>query len=223
MRVPRQLSNQAEAEINELRRIGVNVTDADIVLINALCWEIEKPSHRIELARGRPIQVGGAWLWPRTIAACVWFENIGCNIGDGRDALAYAQAHGRDEDLEKAGREEVKAWRKNLTCTQDELTLATYFIESQGDSDEMPKDTTGDAPSAGQLVVLMHSLHGGDVAMWERYVSLGYVVDMLTTSAMQSSAEGKESNILKDRANIALAYALHKIQKREKEQITDVD
>ena len=109
----------------------------------------------------------------------------------GRDALAYAQAHGRDEDLEKAGREEVKAWRKNLTCTQDELTLATYFIESQGDSDEMPKDTTGDAPSAGQLVVLMHSLHGGDVAMWERYVSLGYVVDMLTTSAMQSSAEGK--------------------------------
>jgi len=220
MREQRGLSDQAIAELAELRRIGVNITDSDIVLINALCWEIESPSNRIELARGRPIQVGGAWLWPRTIAACEWFNTIGCECGNA--ALAYAQAHGREE-IELAGKKEVKAWRKKLTCTDGELAAACMYIESQGESDELPKDPTEKTPTCGQIVIMMHSLHGGDVDMWERYVSLSYVVDMLTTSAIQAQADsGKSGNILKDRANLALAYAIHEIVKRDKEMKTNV-
>ena len=109
MRDPRKLSNQAEAELDELRRVGVKPTDADVVLINALCWEIESPQNRQTLSRGKPVQVGGAWLWPRTIAACAWFEDVGCSISDGTAALAYCMAHGRDEieTAQEAGRSKV--------------------------------------------------------------------------------------------------------------------
>ena len=217
MREPRTLSSQAEAELDELRRIGVAVTDSDVVLINALCWEIESPENRIALSRGRPVQCGGAWLWPRTIAACQWFEDVGCNIGNGQAALAYCMAHGRAE-IETATAREVKAWHKGLKCTTSELVQACGAILAQDETDELPESPEDKRTTLGQLVTTMHLAHGGDVAMWERYVSLGYVLDMLTTAAAQAQAEGTAGgSIIKQRANLALALALDKITKRSKE------
>ena len=217
MRDPRKLSNQAEAEIDELRRIGVKVTDADVVLINALCWEIESPQNRQTLSRGKPVQVGDAWLWPRTIAACAWFEDVGCNISDGTAALAYCMAHGR-EDIETAQESDVLKWFRQLKCTKDELVSACAFILSQEDSDELPRDKDADSATLGQLVVVMHSVHGGDIAMWERYVSLPYVLDMLETANAQALAGNKDApNPIKQKANLALAFALDNITKRDTE------
>lgn len=218
MREPRQLSSQAEAELDELRRIGVEVTDSDVVLINALCWEIESPSSRIELSRGKPIRCGNVWLWPRTIAACKWFDDVGCHLaGLEQIALAYCMAHGRG-DIELAGRAEVKAWGRQLKCTARELIAACGAVLAQDEIDELPKSKTDKDTTIGELVAVMHSAHGGDVAMWERYVSLGYVLDMLTISAAQAQAEGGQSgaSVIKQRANLALALALDKITKRGK-------
>lgn len=213
---PRQISDQAQAEIDELRRIGVKVSDADVVLINALCWEIESPSVRMELSRGKPIKVGGAWLWPRTISAIQWFQDVGCNIGDGLAALAYCMAHGR-EDIELSNKKQVTEWYRALKCTRRELEAACSIILEQEEFDELPPSKDSDSASLGVLVQKMQSIHGGDVAMWERYVSFPYVIDMLNLAAAQSQAEaGKsESDIIKSRANLALAYALHKIANRE--------
>jgi len=219
MREPRTLSSQAEAEIEILRNKGVVLSDADIVLINALCWEIETPSNRVELARGKPVAVGGVWLWPRTIAAVAWYEDIGCLIGDGQVSLAYSMAHSYDADLERRGWLDVLKWRCCLRCTKAALMQAVACVIEQDEKDEIPAGKKDSSATVSQLAMTMHALHGGEVDMWERRVSMGYVVDMLLTSATQASADGKDAtDYMRTRANLALALALDKIVKRSKDQ-----
>jgi hypothetical protein len=62
----RTLSSQAEAEIEALRYKGVTLSDSDIIAINALAWEIETPSKRVSLARGKPCKCGNVFFWPLT-------------------------------------------------------------------------------------------------------------------------------------------------------------
>jgi hypothetical protein len=216
MRNTRELSNQAEAEIAQLRADGYAVSDADVVAINAICWEIESPENRQQLARGKPVSVGGVWLWPLTIAAAQWFDEIGCNYRAPEIALAYAMANGRG-DIELATEEQVETWGRKLKCTSAELTCAIAAIINQDESADSGTQTKAEdkRTSCGELVALMHLTHGGTPEMWERQVSIGYVFDLLNLAAQQHRAD-KKSNVLKDRANYALAKLCHEIQARGK-------
>jgi len=64
-----RLASLAEAEIDGLAAEGITPTAAEIVHINALAHLVESPSSRVALARGRPVFVGGAYLWPITLYA----------------------------------------------------------------------------------------------------------------------------------------------------------
>ena len=219
-REPRELSSQAEGELAALRLAGVTVTDADIVRINALCWEIESPSHRMALARGCPVEVGGAWLWPMTLAASAWFDEYGCNYKDAEMALAYAMAHGKDDKIEYSGERDIKMFARRLTCRRQPLRLAMSYVIAQDEQDAIPppKHENHETPTQGDLSAMMMATCGGDVAMWERRVSIGYVAEVLSVQAAQESAgeKGDHSPAWK-RANLALAYALEAIEKRGKD------
>jgi len=213
MREPRGLCDLARHKLAALRAAGCAVSDDDVVRLNALAWEIETPSNRRELSRGRPVAAGSYWLWPLTIAGAHWFESVGCALPMPDAALAYAMAHGRD-DIATHGWAEVKRWYHGLTCTHAELLLAIAEVEEQDARDPTPDRARGDM-TLGRLVAMMQAQHGGDAETWERYVSLGYVCDLIDTSVQQQSAGGG-GNVWRDRANYVFACACREIERRER-------
>lgn len=212
-RLPRELSDQARYELASLRGQGIVLTDDDIVLINALCWEIETPQARQELARGFPCRAGNAVLWPRTVQAVHWFDRIGCDLPDAEYALAYCMAFGRDKDLMLAGQSEVERWKKSLTCTQDELTDAMAEVIRQETKDPVPASPAQRAASVAELAMMMQAMHGGDIDQWEQHVSVGYLCSLVDAYTAQT-LEGGLDRMLRDRANSALYYAVKKIKDR---------
>jgi hypothetical protein len=212
--IPRELSDLAQAEIEQLRAEGYTLTDADVVRINALCWEIETPSARVSLARGTPVQLGAIWLWPFTCAGAHWFDAHGCNMPDPEAALAYALAHGRTE-IETATWGNVRKWRNALPVTRQEMLIATAECLRADAKDELPQSKNANThTTAGQLAMMMQALHGGDIDQWERRVSIGYICDLLTTAAAQGAADGRKGEVIKARANAVLCAAIDEIKQR---------
>lgn len=212
-RLPREVSSQARYELWSLRNQGIALTDDDVCLINALCWEIENPQARRELARGFPVKVGGAVLWPRTVQAVHWFGRVGCDMPDPHAALAYSMAFGREPDLMLAEWPQVERWRDGLTCTSDEMILAIAEVQSQDERDALPVSKNARDNSVAELSAHMHAIHGGDIDQWERHCSFGYLCDLADMIAGQT-CEGGIEKLLKDRANLVLHAAVKAIKER---------
>jgi hypothetical protein len=187
----RKLSSQAEAEIDYLRSQGVKLSDSDIIAINALCWEIERPSRRVSLARGKPIKCGNVWLWPLTIHSASWFSDIGAEMSCSEIALAYAMAH-RDDDLFTVEEKQIKEWFKTIRATMDELRCAMAVIIDQSKRDDMPVKK-GHGITIAQLAQIMVDNHGGTFEMWERQCSIDYIFNFLDTTNKQDEAEHKRA------------------------------
>ena len=187
----RKLSSQAEAEIEALRLEGVTLSDSDIIAINALCWEIETPSRRVSLARGKPVKCGNVWLWPLTIHSGMWFNEVGSQYDNAETALAYAMAH-RDADLYTVEEPQVKAWFKTVRATIEELRVCMAIIIDQSKRDELPV-RKGAGITVAQLAQLMVDNHGGTFDMWERQCSIDYVFDFIDTTNKQDEAEQKHA------------------------------
>jgi hypothetical protein len=190
-----ELCDYAANEIAQLRARGCALSDSDVVEINALAHDVLAKGRFTErLARGRPVACGGAWLWPLTLAASDWYDSIGCDIGDGRAALAYAMAHGGDDALATAGKKEVKAWARKLKVTAEGLDAALHDVIEQGEEPDMtrPGDKEKQEPrmTAGRLSAIMVARCGGTVEQWERRVSVDYIRTVLETLAFQDAAEG---------------------------------
>ena len=214
------LCDYAASEIAQLRRKGCAVSDADIIEINALANDAANKGHYAErLARGRPVACGGAWLWPFTLQGSAWFDDVGCEIGDGRHALAYALAHGKDEGLWTAGKKEVEAWAARLTCTPSELDLAIQSVLRQSEEPDttLPgeEEAGGRRLTAGGLSALMVARCGGTAEHWERMVSTGYIRAVLETLAEQDGATGEGIMDYRTRqAEAALDACIRRIEER---------
>jgi hypothetical protein len=214
------LCDYAAREIAQLRQKGCAITDADVIEINALANDAANKGHYSErMARGRPVPCGGAWLWPLTLLASDWYDSIGCEIGDGRAALAYAMAHGRDEELLKAGKREVKAWARRLKCTPAELDVAIHEVLKQSDDPDLTlpgdEEKAGPRMTAGSLSALMVARCGGTVEQWERMVSVGYIRDVLETLTDQDAATGEGVLDYRTRqAERALDACIRRIEER---------
>ena len=208
------LNDIARAKIAELRDLGIELTDEDIVKINALSADVLTPDTRQALARGRPVECGGVWLWPLTIAASDWFNKVGCNLSNATAALAYAMAHGDDPELCKAQARAVWLWYIRLRVRGSALDLAIANVLEQDEETEIPHRPSEErGMSAGELSAAMVATVGGDPAMWERQMSVGFVRAILTTTAAQEKAGGVPPAVA--RATMALGMACEQIKKRE--------
>ena len=195
----RKLSSQAEAEIDALRSQGVTLSDSDIIAINALCWEIESPSRRVSLARGKPVKCGNVYLWPLTIHSGYWLNEVGFDMtikssGDihsSEIAMAYAMAH-RDDDLFFADEKIIMDWLKTVRATTCEIRISMAMIINNSKRDQLPikKDSGLDITQLAQMMV---DNHGGSFEMWERQCSIDYIFDFIDTTCKQDEAEQKHA------------------------------
>jgi hypothetical protein len=184
-----RLSDHARAEIDVLLADGIQPSAEEIVRLNALAWEVESPQCRMDLSRGVPVECGGAWLWPLTIAAHDWFERVGSKFwrySVKRLALAYAMAHGRSEngELDATGRAAataVKAWGRRLTCREAELDEAMMQVLAQDRIDDGGEERDPDegSVSCGDLVAALTSMTGLPADHWERRVSFSHALRVL--------------------------------------------
>jgi len=211
-----RLNDKAEEAINSLRSQGCVVTDADVCRLNALAWRVESPHIMRELSRGRPVQCGNVWLWPRSMSACAWFEDVGCRCKDTELALGYAMAHSHSDTLPTATSKDVVRWGRTVMATRQQLRIAIAEVLAQHKLDEQPP-TRGDAISLGDLSAVLVASCGGKPDDWERLVSLEYAREMVTTHIAQQAADGKRGLSPEvARAERAFGWAIAKIRKRKK-------
>lgn len=221
-----KLSELAAAEIDALRAEGIELSPAEIVRLNALGWAVESPETRRLLARGAPVAVGGAILWPLTLHGQDWFDRVGCRLrGQARRAyaLGYAMAHGRGDGdtLAVDGREAERAvvrWARSLRCTFAELNVAISQVLAQDEQPEQPPSKTG-GMAIGDFSAFLAAAAGGDPAFWERRCAAGYAYAVLDAIARQNSADGRKTLAdPKIRATRALGWYAEKIKRRHRAQ-----
>jgi len=218
-----ELSGLAEAMIARLRAEGIDPTPAEIVRLNWLAWQVETPGHRLLLSRGIPVEVGGAILWPLTLAGQEWFGHIVEWLPDDEQhlALAYAMAHGRREDCTLPitpadARKAVRAWRGGLRCRTSEIIEAVRQLNADLERDEMPPmayAAIGAPMSAGDMSAFLSAACGGPPSIWEYGCSVAYCLGMMQAIAAQSAADGEA--IAKDArmdANRAFLWAVEKVR-----------
>jgi hypothetical protein len=206
-----KLSDVAADHVDALAAEGIVCTPAEVVLLNALAWEIETPRHRIEMSRGVPIFAGRVAIWPLTLAAEAWWSAaIKLHTGETAEMqiLAYAMAHARTPDaldaVSPAAAAKVAAkWAKGLHVRPKELSIIVGEVLAQ-DEDlprlKGPKDGSKGL-SAGQIVAILTATVGGTPRMWETEVAIGYIREQMRAVAAQQAAENGGS--LKDSDMVA--------------------
>ncbi len=210
-----KLSGYAQAVIDSLIGEGITLTPAEVVELNGLCWAVEKPDARMRLARGVPVFLGAATLWPITLAGACFLEQFeDADEEFDIQATAYALAHGRDTGLAIDLRgddavDAVRRWTKGLRVTPAEMAEAVEQAIAQTAGPRIPpKD------GAGDLTSFLVAACGGTPEQWERLVSLDYALAVLHAYVEQNKADGKPSvGDPKVRANIAVALKIEEIKR----------
>ena len=216
------LSQLAEAEIDALQDEGITLTAEQVVRINELAKRVESPRTRMELSRGIPVEVGGAVLWPTTLAGSDWFQRVGCEIGGEKKqtyALAYSMAFGRNIELPptvKEARDVVGRWARSLRCRYTELVEAIRQVHEQWE--QIDTGERGNSASIGEISSMLTAMTGLAPEVWEHQCSVKYVLNMLETITSQNSAEGKSTkHDPRIKAERALGLVISKIRKKHRE------
>lgn len=211
------LCDQAAEEIAQLRAECIHVTDADVVELNDIALRLVAGEVGQDLARGRPVRCGNVTLWPLTLAGAAWYGSIGCRIGDGYAALAYAMAEGSTEAIDTATAREVRRWHRLVRATDAQLRAAVAEVHCQTDSPEDPPSRLKPEPSRNGLAELTARLQariGGDAAFWERRCSLSYALRALEIATEIDHGTDKLERI--GRIVGQLGWAAEKIRERER-------
>ena len=222
-----KLSDIAADHIDALAAEGIACLPAEVVMLNALAWELETPRHRSLLARGVPVFAGRVALWPLTLAAEAWWHEAAKRAKGGADhmvLLGYAMAHARNQDALDATPFDaaVKAaekWCKGLRVRVKELSVAIDEVIAQ-DEDlpriKGPRDRQESGLTAAQLVAILSASTGIKPDVWEREVAIGYLREQLRAVAAQQAADGGSG--LKDSEMVAatrqLALYVEQIRQR---------
>ena len=212
----------ANAEIERLRADGIEPTPHDVIHINALAELVETPSTRLSLARGRPVAVGGASLWPLTLAAADWFDAVGQRLG-GRTmqvhALAYAMANG-SLDLSydaNIAEKSVCRWAKRLRCRMPALVEAVSQVQAQDSI--LDTGETGPRSTPGEISMMLTAMTGIKPDVWEYQCSIAYVLALLAAIVAQNAADGQSTkHDPRIKAERALGLAVHRIKERHEKE-----
>lgn len=217
-----KLCSLARGEIDALLADGITPTPEEIVEINALAWRIVNPETRRLLARGRPVSIGGYYLWPLTMRAIDWLEANECDLDKVTPALGYAMCYGRSEssELDVYGIEAekaVKAWFRSLRVHMNEFIEAVSQVDAQDTKPELPPDPTGKPMTLGDFSCFLSATCGGNADFWERRVSLSYGLSVLSMIVQQNHADkrpcAQDPRIIAERA---MGFAVEKIRARHK-------
>ena len=220
-----QLNDLAREEIESLARDGIVCTPAEIVELNALGWSVESPQTRMALARGRPVKLGGEWLWPFTIQGIYWMIRNGFPLDRITTAMAYAMAHAYSEgaELESEGAEAARAvrqWYRKLRVTPGQVEAAIKIIDRQDAGAELPSDPDGKTMSLGDYSAFLSAVAGATPDFWERRCSMSYTRSVLTIITVQNHAENKPcANDPRIVAERALGWAIDKIRARHTTEV----
>lgn len=190
------LNDLARAEIEQLEAEGIRLTPDEVVKINALGWAIQTPETRRLLARGRPVEVGGAVLWPLTLRAIDWLERNGIPLNEITPGMGYAMAHGRSEGTEMdmdgaAASKAVRKWFKSLRATRTEFVEAVQQVDEQDRRPELPLDADEKPMTLGDFSAFLSAVCGGDADFWERRCSVSYCNSVLAMVVMQNRVDRK--------------------------------
>jgi len=229
MRESGTICDLAQAEIDALTADGITLTPAEVVRINALAWAAcGDADTRLLLARGVPVDVGGARLWPLTLCAAEWFSRVGAKMEPqelATRALAFAMAHGRSysDCLAVSGDRaelEVRRWARRLNCTQAELVEAIALILDQdAEPDQATCDKKAERMTFAEVSAFLAVHGGGDPEMWERQCAIGYVSAFMQAVIAQNTESGKASFAdPKIRAARALAVYCEEIRADRKKE-----
>ena len=194
-----KLADLARVELDALAADGISFTPDDVMQLHCIAAEIETPESRMALARGAPVFVGRAVLWPLTMAATAWWERA-C-AGTRRERrhgllLAFAMSHCRQQDALDAIPPEraykaAEAWTKRLAARPSEIWEAVRQVQAQDDADDGVVDPKEQASgmTGASLTAFLVAACGGDPAMWERQVSISYVRTQIRAVHAQQMAE----------------------------------
>lgn len=145
------INRHARAAIAELERGGVTgLTPDEVVALHELGTAYDTAAQtEFFPGAGVPVRVGGAVLWPMTLAGMDWWDRIGREIaGKPRSVrircFGFCLAHGRtpgafDHPGAKDALRDAMRWSRRLTCTIDELDEACAEVYATG------ADTSTDA------------------------------------------------------------------------------
>ena len=224
-----KLCDLARAEIEALAEAGIACTPDDVVLLNALAWKVETPTHRMALSRGAPVFAGSVALWPMTLASESWWQRA--IEGTGRESrqtalLAFAMAHSRQQDALDAidpatAYKQADAWSRRLPCRRGELMEAISQVLAQDDNGPSVRDPKAEAGAMppGQMVSVLVSAAGGPPEMWERQVAIGYLREQFQAANAQMAAE--QGGSLRDsdmvHATRQLGLAVEAIRQRNRD------
>jgi hypothetical protein len=194
-----RLCDLASAEIDALAGEGIACTPDEILRIQWLAQQVESPAGRMALARGAPVHVGGAVLWPLTMAAEGWMQEVNAHTSDKIErfrVVAFAMAHARTQSAldsiapRDAGKCAAK-WAKRLACREEELAHAVSIVMEQDDNGpevEDPKRRHSQS-GVGDIVAHLIATAGGTPEMWEQQVAIGFVRQQMSACIAQQSAE----------------------------------
>jgi hypothetical protein len=230
-----ELSDRARAELETLRDSGIEPTWTEVIQIHSLVELIKSPSNERLNARGNPVRIPGAILWPFTEQAGDWWnQNVDWFDGlkDKTRALGYLMAHGRRACLrarlasQPVARRAVSVWARRLPCRHDELLLAVgEVLESmQGVEDEIPESAKSDSIKTAddsdtltnaEAVAFLVANTGLEAEYWERKVCIPYFSEQIQTIVRQGRCDDTpakdDPRIIAERN---LGYVLMKIEER---------
>jgi hypothetical protein len=224
-----KLSEIADARIDELQAEGLALTPAEIVRINALCWNLESPEMRLHLSKGLPVSVGGVTLWPFTLRSYHWHRQVARSMPTtwhGNVALAYAFAHGYSDgsELDAYGMRAVAAvtaWGVRLRCRMDTLIEAMSQIIQQDEYPSGVENPDSKPCGIGDIAAQIASHTGQRVEDIERAMSMNHALKLLHyTIRTQEQAIGGKPQMSQEAIRATQALELY-IEEIRKERITN--
>jgi hypothetical protein len=194
-----RLCDLASAEIDALAGEGIACTPDEILRIQWLAQQVESPAGRLALARGTPVHVGGAVLWPLTMAADAWWRTAAPYAVTNQEQIAvaaFAMGHCRTIDgLESVAPDRAVQvavrWLNGLKCRSEEVVTAILLVQEQDDTgpDVADPKQRGGGSAPGDVVAMLVAAVGGPPDVWERQVAIGFVRQQLEAAHAQIAAK----------------------------------
>ena len=215
-----RLTDLARQEIEALLKDGISLTPQEILDIQRLSLDCEGAGVSDgSISRGRPADMGGEIIWPPTIAAASFYEEVSPAARDyveGFFVFAYACRFGRDADRiyvrGKEALEAVRAWRKRLRCTNEEVVDAVEAVTA----DSAPTPEGCPEGKIADLALRAAALVGGTPELWETQCAIPAVARIVDIAWEQKKAEGKSAkNEPHIRATKRLGQYILELKKRK--------